>query len=203
MFKTFRSVFAPDEGLVVVSGDSRSGNVELDSLLTLYGGASFKQGLYRILRADTVARWGQCVCAAFPKFKGRLTCFGVDWLGRVFALDSGRLVEGEPGVVMLEPGTGEALEIPCGIVSFHEVELIDYREEALAESFHAQWRSTGGSPPLITQCVGYKRPLFLGGSDTIDNLELTSLDVYWELARQLLEQTRGVPIGTVVDNITI
>ncbi len=35
-------------------------------------------------------------------------------------------------VLMLEPGTGEALEIPCTIKSFHDRELIENRDAALA-----------------------------------------------------------------------
>jgi hypothetical protein len=29
---------------------------------------------------------------------------------------------------MLEPGTGQALEIPCNLGAFHDVELVKYRE---------------------------------------------------------------------------
>ncbi len=50
-------------------------------------------------------------------------------------------------------------------------------------------------------CVGYKKPLFLGGSDTTDNLELAKLEVYWEISAQLLNKTRDLPIGTHVNNI--
>ncbi|QGW82235.1 T6SS immunity protein Tdi1 domain-containing protein [Variovorax paradoxus] len=139
----------------------------------------------------------------FPSFVGKVTCFGIDWLGRVFALDRTRLIDGAAGVVLLEPGTGAALEIPCNIASFHEVELIQYSEEALAKSFYKQWRSQGGAAPCIDQCVGYKRPLFLGGSDTTDNLELSDLEVYWEIAGQLLEKTRGLPVGTPIQQVNI
>lgn len=95
------------------------------------------------------------------------------------------------------------LETPCSAESFHEVELIDYREAALAESFFHSWLNAGGSPPLRTQCVGYRQPLFLGGTDTVPNLELTDLNVYWDIAVQLLRQTRGLPGGTIINNIRI
>jgi len=44
----------------------------------------------------------------------------------------------------------------------------------------------------------YKRPLFLGGSDTTDNLEISDLEVYWLLMGQLIRQAKGLPAGTPV-----
>lgn len=205
MFETFRDVFQPDEreDLTVVQATPRSGDLEVDQLLEQFGGRSFNQGLYRVISAGAVARWAEGATNAFPRFAGRVTPFGVDWLGRLFVLDSARRVDGMSAVVMLEPGTGQALEVPCDLIAFHDAELCQYREEALAESFYKKWRATGGAAPRIGQCVGYKRPLFLGGSDTTDNLELVKLEVYWEISTQLLDETRDLPIGTRVNNISI
>ncbi|WP_436046233.1 T6SS immunity protein Tdi1 domain-containing protein [Variovorax paradoxus] len=205
MFEIFRDAFQRDkrEDLTSVGTAPRSGNLEVDQLLEQYGGSSFDQGMYRVISAGAVARWAERATNAFPGFAGRVTPFGADWLGRLFALDSGRRVDGRPAVVMLEPGTGQALEVPCRLVAFHDAELVEYREEALAESFFKQWRLAGGAAPRISQCVGYKRPLFLGGSDTTDNLELVNLEVYWEISTQLLDQTRNLPIGTRVNDINI
>jgi len=44
----------------------------------------------------------------------------------------------------------------------------------------------------------YKRPLFLGGSDTTDNLEISDLEVYWLLVGQLIREAKGLPSGTSV-----
>jgi hypothetical protein len=99
---------------------------------------------------------------------------------------------------MFEPGTGEALEIPCGIEGFHDQELVEHREEALAAKFHAAWLASGGRPPNCEECVGYKKPLFLGGKDVISNLEVQNLDVYWTLAAQLIRKAKGLPPGTAL-----
>ena len=205
MFQAFRNVFQRDEreDLPTVQTTPTSGNLEVDQLLEQFGGGSFNQGLYRVISVGAIARWTQLVTDAFPGFVGRVIPFGFDWLGRVFALDSTRHVNGISAVVMLEPGTGEALEIPCGVVALHNVELIQYREEALAESFYKQWRATGGAIPRVGQCIGYQQPLFLGGTDATDNLELVGLDVYWELAAQLLSATRDLPVGTRVNVFNI
>jgi hypothetical protein len=88
--------------------------------------------------------------------------------------------------------------VPCDIEMFHEVELIDSGDAALAETFFSQWIQIGGGSPSYSQCVGYKRPLFLGGTDTVDNLELADLDVYWTISAQLIAKLRGVSPGTSV-----
>lgn len=199
----FEAMFLPDAP--PVTSDKAVAILEpyLASLLAKWGGTSFNRGIYRLLRSDEMATWTAIAESAFPKLAGRLLPFGFDWLGRMFALDRQRFIDGFPAVTLLEPGTGEALEIPCNAESFHEVELINYREAALAEGFFCSWLSAGGSAPTTTQCVGYRKPLFLGGADTVPNLELTDLSVYWGIAEQLLRQTRGLPVGTVINEIRI
>jgi Domain of unknown function (DUF1851) len=97
---------------------------------------------------------------------------------------------------MLEPGTGQALEIPVSFSLFHDVELVDYREEALAQSFFGQWLAIGGKRPRLDECVGYRKPLFLGGVDTVANLEIIDLDVYWTVLGQLRNTTKSLPEGS-------
>lgn len=204
MFETFRSAFKKD-------GISPSGPVdrtsfpdkELSELVSAFGGSSFNRGIYRIGSAVSIGHWTALVSAAFPGFSDRIACFAHDWLGRVFALDSQRIEDGRPGVLMMEPGTGETLEIPCNLVSFHETELIQYREPALAENFYNQWLTAGGAVPGASECVAYRKPLFLGGSDTVDNLEISDFDVYWTISGQLIQRARGLAPGTRIGKITI
>jgi len=151
---------------------------------------SYVQGAYRLHRPADVARFTALATAAFPAFAGRIRCFGADWLGRQFATDEGRILAGEPQVLLLEPGTGEALEIPLDRATFHERELIEEPDAAVAYAFFEQWLAAGGSRPNYDQCVGYRQPLFLGGADEVSNLELSDLDVYWTVSAQLLAQIR-------------
>lgn len=200
MFERFIRNFPMDGRL-----PTDSGNFPLDSkirglseLLSSFGGASFKHGLYRIIRASEVADWNERVCLGFPKFTGRITCFGYDWQGTAFATDTWRLEQGEPGVVMFEPGTGQALQIPANIRTFHEVELMEDEEAALAANMYADWRGAGGAEPAYNQCIGYKEPLFLNGKDEIENLELSDLEIYWHFMGQLIVQVKDLPPGTPV-----
>jgi hypothetical protein len=199
----FEALFLPDAFSVTAEKTVAIPEPYLASLLATRGGTSFNRGIYRLISTDELSTWTAIAESAFPGFAGRLIPFAFDWLGRMFALDRQRYVDGAPAVNLLEPGTGEMLETPCTAESFHEVELIDYREAALAESFFYAWLNAGGSSPTPTQCVGYRQPLFLGGTDTVANLELTDLTVYWDIAVQLLGQTRGLPEGTIVSDIQI
>lgn len=171
-------------------------NNAVSELFASCAGASFGDGLYRVVKPEDVSDWNATVASAFPSFQQRITCFAFDWLGRVFAADARRCVNGRAAVTIFEPGIGQSLATPCDVEAFHEQELIDYRDAALAEPFFLQWIASGGSGPDYSQCLGYRRPLFLGGEDSIDNLELTDLDVYWTISAQLIEKTRRLPEGT-------
>jgi type VI secretion system (T6SS) immunity protein Tdi1 len=176
---------------------------QLRELFQRFAGVSFNNGLYRVMTAGTQELAHQFVSCAFPGFAAAVACFGFDWLGRIFAMDLRKQKGTAPIVFMFEPGTSEALEIPCDVVSFHDVELLDQQEAALAANFHQEWIASGAATPTQSQCVGYKRPLFLGGKDNLGNLELLDLDVYWTLMAQLIGQMRGLPVGTRVGNVKI
>ena len=47
---------------------------------------------------------------------------------------------------MLEPGTGEVLEIPATVRLFHDTEMVDFADAALSASFYAEWRTSDGRP---------------------------------------------------------
>lgn len=174
----------------------------LNKLFEKYSGSSFNNGLYRIHKTNEIDKWNDILIESFPKFKNRIECFGYDWLGRHFALDKGRVENGNALILMLEPGTGEVLEIPVNLLDFHNEELVTYTNEALAEDFYFSWINDN-QPPDYFQCVGYKKPLFFGGKDDISNLELIDLEVYWGISSQLLGKIRDLPVGTKINTINI
>lgn len=167
-----------------------------------FAGCTFEDGIYRMHDAESGRRARAWVAESFPRFASRACPFGYDWLGRQFATDSARLEDGEPLVLLIEPGTGEVLEIPFSFAAFHE-QLDDLREPALAQSFFTSWAEA--NPELLpldaTQCVGYKVPLFLSGKDTVDNLEVIDLEVYWSLTGQLRAGTQNLPPGTSIGQV--
>lgn len=151
----------------------------LDDLITL--------GAYRRLNGDDIAVIVDDVAAAFPEFAGRITIFGADWLGRVFATDDAHGGQ----VLMLEPGTAEALEIPASFAEFEASELVDYPDATLAWGYYQSWRDAGGAAPGLGECIGYRKPLFLGGADKLDNLALIDLSAYWSVTAQAIAQVRA------------
>lgn len=195
MFESFQRSFRrdPQSGRAQGFEILRPNIPELREFFVKFGGASFQDGLYRVIRPAELDKWQERIGLAFPEFEGRITCFGFDWLGTTFAIDSGRLEDGQNGVVMFEPGTGEALEIPANLVSFHDSGLLEFGEATIAIGFYEKWRASGGPAPDYDQCIGYKKPLFIGGSDEVDNLEASDLDVYWHIVGQLIRKTKGLP----------
>jgi hypothetical protein len=121
----------------------------------------------------------------------------------MFSLDFERMTDGQCLVMMLEPGTGQALEVPVTFMEFHNKELVQYRNEAVAMDFYEQWCSSGGKAPTWGQCIGYKNPLFLNGGDVLENLEAIDMEVYWSIAAQLLARVRQLPEGSRVRGVSI
>lgn len=152
--------------------------VEISELFRRFQGGSFENGLYRVLTLRQSKSIDEQVTVAFPEFSGKIVCFSTDWLGRVFAIENCKN-RSQNKIFMFEPGSAQTLEILCGVEKFHAEELIQYKEEALAFSFYREWLTSGGGAPDQENCISYKIPLYLGGIDEVENLEMSNLDVYW------------------------
>jgi hypothetical protein len=206
---SFDSKYHPDDqaGLQPQNMSSilhlEAGSPGIVDFLSRHAGWSFNQSLYRIHAVGDMPKWTATVIDAFPDFRERVLCFSCDWLGRHFAIDFGRHEQSQCLLLMFEPGTGQALEIPATFRDFHNVELVEYQNEALAADFYRAWLAASGAVPDLTQCIGYKKPLFLSGADDVSNLELTDMDVYWSLCGQLLAKTRDLPEGTKIGDLRI
>ncbi len=156
--------------------------------LSSFQGETFGNGIYRIHKLENIQKWNEEILQAFPEFKGRISCFAFDWLGRQFSLDNGRIENGQPLIIMFEPGTGEALEIPCNFMDFHEIEIPSYHDACLASEFFEDWSDSNPEVIKHNECVGYKVPLFLGGEDLLNNLEKSDMEVYWHITSQLIQK---------------
>lgn len=152
------------------------------------GDKQFGNGLFNTFSLTNVDKWTGIAEQAYPGLKGKIKPFGHDWLGRIFAVD---LREPRNGLIlMLEIGTGQALEISCNMEEFLNEEIILSTDACLAKSFYEEWCSLGNEVPVQGQCVGYKVPLFLGGSDDVTNLELSDMEVYWGIISQIIKKIR-------------
>jgi hypothetical protein len=106
-------------------------------------------------------------------------------------------------VLLFDPGAGEALEIPATFAELHDQELVDEADAALAASFFEAWvAATSSTLPLgVSECVGYRTPLFLGGIDDVSNLDRCDVGVYWSLMGQLRLSTQALPPGTSIGHV--
>jgi hypothetical protein len=200
MFELFTEKFQ------LTAGTSRPFSSPADSvpgLLERFGGSTFGHGLYRVHDQASAIHASRWVNNAYPEFKGELVCFAFDWLGRQFALDPSRGTRPDFEVIMLEPGTGEALEVPVAFSQFHDRGLRDYFDACLAPVFFTEWMATQSEDLKFHECAGYKVPLFLGGKDTVSNLEVSEIDVYWSLLGDLRLATRHLAPGSAVSEIGI
>ena len=172
-------------------GRSRPSRIRtLSRLQAGLGGAVFGSGLLRVHTVDSAREADTHVAAGFTEFVGQVRCFAFDWLGRQFSVDTTRGEPDDPGILMFEPGTAEALEIPTTLSRFFDEELVDSADAALALEFFSEWLESGGSAPAFSECVGYRTPLFLGGADDISNLEILDMGVYLHIMSELRQAAR-------------
>lgn len=172
-------------------------------LMEVAAGRTFENGLYRLHDKASREVGQENARSAYPELGDRLEVFGYDWMGTQFAIDFGRLADGEPLVMMLEPGWGSALQVPASFVDLHEEEIVDRTDRALMSDLFNEWSSKNpqANPLGHSDCVGFRIPLSLGGSDGVDNLEVTDCDVYWSFAGQMRRQLDGAPDGTPIKSV--
>jgi hypothetical protein len=189
---------------VIVTDAWAAGLIDgVDELMVAFAGATFERGLYRLHTRKSSERAIAVICESFPELAGGIAPFGFDWLGRQFAVD---LRRGRDGLVLLvDPGAGEILEVPVTFADFHNHELIEEPDAALAKPFFDEWvgANPGALPLTPDVCVGYEVPLFLGGRDEIENLAPVDIWVYWSLTGQLWSQVRRLAPGTQISQVSI
>lgn len=192
-FKITATESTPKEGLET--------HPEVEGLLRTLGGTSYNHGLYRIITPAQFLFARETFERMHPIYTGTLAPFGYDWLGRHFAVDVASTSAGRPRILMLEPGSGDVFVIPGTIASFHNKELPESHEAALASSAWQEWQEMHPQPLAHSECVGFKKPLFLGGEDDFPNFERGELDVYIEFCAQVWLRTRDLPEGTRIGDI--
>ena len=146
---------------------------------------SFKGGALRVLTPATkpsIASWNseQGWHADWPEWRNRFVVFAFDWLGNQIAFDRNEAMN----ISEFEPGTGNINSVPVDFSGFLDL-LVDSGEEILLEASFTKWRTLTGRTLEFNQCVGHKIPLFLGGSDSFDNMEVSDLSVHVSIMGQV------------------
>jgi hypothetical protein len=144
------------------------------------------------------------VADAFPDLAGHADVLGFDWLGRQFVvIDAAISGVGEPEVAIVDPAamSREGMVHPGQFLRALQAPLI---LEVLRADLFQEWRQANGSEGLdFDRNVGLKRPMFLSGTLTLDNLDEFDLSVYWSLCTQLWRKTKDLPDGAVIRSVRI
>ncbi len=181
MISNFLNYFKSKE-VIDCSGDL------YNDFVTLLGGKRFGEGLFNSFSIENVEKWTEIIDQAYPEFNGLYKAFGYDWLGRCFGIDLRKKTQGN--ILMFEIGTNDVLEIPCSFEKFLNEEIPLYADACLAKSFFEEWKNNTGKELPYGRCVGYKVPLFLGGEDSVNNLEESNMEVYWGVITQIKEKIK-------------
>lgn len=167
------------------------------------GGGSVTNGVYRVLCPEKVELWEAAIIAVFPHFSGRILPFGYDWLGRFYCLDFDRQQGDIPLVLLFSHLTNEVLEVPVGLLEFHNFTLVQQKEPALEVGmFSAFLAECQLSALQYDECADLTVPLYLGGAYTVKNMKVLNLATSWEIAAQLATQTASLGEGERVRGVT-
>ena len=82
------------------------------------------------------------------------------------------------------------------------IELIDFGNDILDISLYQSWIQNFGRGLKFDECVGFKKPLFLGGEDRSENYEVYDLTLYWDFSHKIYEELKTLPEGVVIKSIS-
>lgn len=154
---------------------------DIQTFMKKFEGRSFVDGLYRIHNNDDIKKWNEIIGKSFPAANGSIQVFGYDWAGRNFAIYNETNT-----VIIFEPGTGEAFDSGMNFFEFHDKEIPYNHAVCLMSEYFQEWKSYNDCNLKHNQCAGYKIPLFLNGKDEVENLEISDMEVYWEIMMPLM-----------------
>jgi hypothetical protein len=187
------------EGLLRDIGDVP---LVLRGLIQEFGGCTLDRGFYRFHTPASAGEANRASGKLISGFSGRFYCFAFDWLGRHLALDvKGGRNDGR--VIAVDPGGGEYLKTGCSLSEWHEA--VPSHDDPLAHPYYMEWRRLNPQfgELAYSDAIGYRVPLFLGGQDVVENLEVLPREVYFELCTQLAHGVRSMPTGTSIRMIAI
>ena len=176
-------------------------NVPVSSLLKMYEGSTFNEGMFKIHTLGSSFFWTEIVTTFFNQYKNSCYCFGFDWMGRQFAYHD---KDGKTKILMFDCSTAEVFEIEQTIDVFFDEDLVDYINETLdTETFYAFKELNKIKNLSFKNCISYITPLFLGGEDNLQNLEVIDMEVNWEVNYQVYCKIKDLPDQTLIKSISL
>lgn len=162
-------------------------------------GRSFNHGLIRFHSSTSRPRWAGIIKNHIRLSPSETLPLFFDWEGRnvFFHRESGRTYFVDPSTNEVDWVTQSIVELLEKICSNEGPDVLD------EEDFEAARRHLGGPSLGFDECIGFVLPLFLGGSEEPSNREVTDMEVFWEINRQLTEQTNDLQVGTPIEGIEL
>ncbi|MDX8055101.1 hypothetical protein SK571_37500 [Lentzea sp. BCCO 10_0798] len=171
----------------------------LAELVTMAAGLSFGDGILRVFTDDEARRAQSLANAMWPEWAPRIRPFAQDWLGRLYALDLHR----NALLLLLDSAVGDVYELDCVIPDLLDEYMVDDPGTFLAQHLFGAWRALHPERTPAGACVGFRTPVFLGGAEAVENLEVVDEEVYWSVHGQLWAKVKDLPAGTSISGVEI
>lgn len=154
-------------------------------------GASFSRGAFRFHDSVSGPKAATFLNDTFD-FGDKLEPFAFDWLGRQYCvIDASISISGEQEAVLVDP-FDMSIESLRQKDDFDRFLITPDMLELVEEPLFKQWRAAAKIESLpFDQCAGAIKSAFLGGERTVDNLELSDIEVYWAVMTQVAVAARA------------
>ncbi len=160
---------------MVLDSDKFLSNMQ--EIMDKAGGRSYNNGLFVIYRQEDVGDYTEIIERLFPQAKDKIFCFGRDWLNRQFAVTNYKPFT----ILQFDPNYRDITHIEVDLKQFFEQELILKCDDLCAKNYFLEWNKSLN----YSQCASYTVPIFFGGKDSVDNLQIIDSYVDLEILAQL------------------
>lgn len=155
------------------------------------GGKIFNDGLYRVYTGAQIEKMTAIICEQFDSVKGQAFAFAADWMGRQFVIDFTEIVDGQPTVECFDSATPESFATDQAIIQFHNDSMVNMTDATVDEERFLEWMEQTKTPLAHDQCVGYNRPIFMGGDADFSNMDVTDIEVHITICGQLWREIQA------------
>lgn len=97
-------------------------------------------------------------------------------------------------IIVCDTCASQCYALPVSMKDFLNECVADMDTDFLNAAEYRRWMAANGPLPYGC-CAGWKIPLFLIGSDDMENRELTDMEVHWGVFGQIRQQVMGDDYG--------
>lgn len=153
----------------------------------------YNNGIYTFVTRAEATVLNELAARVFSLTAGKVTVYAVDWMGRLFASNANFLDSaGSSTMFCLDFADATSFTTEVDFETFHNRTAVDMKRELFNLDQYDDWIAHGPAPSDAESCIGYKIPLFLGGKDCRENMELTDRAVYLHLQAELSLATKNI-----------